>query len=111
MMSFWYGALRITARSVAVYYPFVFKASATRPTVLRFTPSRSWFKGGSAHPPDGQRQCGIPVITDVHSLEEAAAAEVADIIQLPAFLADTDLVKAMAATGRVINIKKPRLEP
>ena len=55
-------------------------------------------------------QCGIPVITDVHSPEEAAvAAEVADIIQLPAFLArQTDLVKAMAATGRVINIKKPQ---
>ena len=55
-------------------------------------------------------QCGLPVITDVHSPEEAAvAAEVADIIQLPAFLArQTDLVAAMAATGRVINIKKPQ---
>ena len=53
---------------------------------------------------------GIPVITDVHSPEEASvAAEVADIIQLPAFLArQTDLVEAMAATGRVINIKKPQ---
>ena len=55
-------------------------------------------------------RCGIPVITDVHSPEEAAAAaQVADIIQLPAFLArQTDLVEAMAATGRVINIKKPQ---
>ena len=53
---------------------------------------------------------GIPVITDVHSPEEAAiAAEVADIIQLPAFLArQTDLVRAMADTGAVINIKKPQ---
>ena len=53
---------------------------------------------------------GIPVITDVHSPAEAtAAAQVADIIQLPAFLArQTDLVEAMAATGRVINIKKPQ---
>ena len=53
---------------------------------------------------------GIPVITDVHSPEEAtAAAAVADIIQLPAFLArQTDLVQAMAATGAVINIKKPQ---
>ncbi len=52
----------------------------------------------------------IPVITDVHSPEEAIeAAKVADIIQLPAFLArQTDLVEAMAATGRVINIKKPQ---
>ena len=53
---------------------------------------------------------GIPVITDVHTPEEAvAAATVADIIQLPAFLArQTDLVTAMANTGSVINIKKPQ---
>ena len=53
---------------------------------------------------------GIPVITDVHSPGEAeAAARVADIIQLPAFLArQTDLVRAMAETGSVINIKKPQ---
>ena len=52
----------------------------------------------------------IPVITDVHSPEEATeAAKVADIIQLPAFLArQTDLVQAMAETGCVINIKKPQ---
>ena len=52
----------------------------------------------------------IPVITDVHSPEEATeAAKVADIIQLPAFLArQTDLVQAMAETGSVINIKKPQ---
>ena len=52
----------------------------------------------------------VPVITDVHTPEQAsAAAEVCDIIQLPAFLArQTDLVKAMAATGAVINIKKPQ---
>jgi len=53
---------------------------------------------------------GIPVITDVHSPEEAgAAAKVADILQLPAFLArQTDLIRAMAETGAVINIKKPQ---
>ena len=53
---------------------------------------------------------GIPVITDVHTAEQAApAAEVCDIIQLPAFLArQTDLVEAMARTGSVINIKKPQ---
>ena len=52
----------------------------------------------------------IPVVTDVHSPEEAAAAaKVADIIQLPAFLArQTDLVRAMAETGAVVNIKKPQ---
>ena len=53
---------------------------------------------------------GVPVITDVHAPEQAApAAEVCDIIQLPAFLArQTDLVEAMAATGAVINVKKPQ---
>jgi 2-dehydro-3-deoxyphosphooctonate aldolase (KDO 8-P synthase) len=52
----------------------------------------------------------LPVITDVHTPTEAvAASEVADIIQLPAFLArQTDLVSSMAKTGRIINIKKPQ---
>jgi len=51
---------------------------------------------------------GVPVITDVHEPCQAKpAAEVCDIIQLPAFLSrQTDLVTAMAATGAVINIKK-----
>jgi 2-dehydro-3-deoxyphosphooctonate aldolase (KDO 8-P synthase) len=53
---------------------------------------------------------GLPVITDVHTPEQATpAAAVCDIIQLPAFLArQTDLVEAMARTGAVINIKKPQ---
>jgi len=53
---------------------------------------------------------GVPLVTDVHTPEQAApTAEVCDIIQLPAFLArQTDLVAAMAATGAVINIKKPQ---
>lgn len=52
----------------------------------------------------------IPVITDVHETFQCApVAEVCDVIQLPAFLArQTDLVAAMAATGAVINIKKPQ---
>lgn len=51
---------------------------------------------------------GVPVITDVHEPDQAApAAEVCDIIQLPAFLSrQTDLVMAMARTSAVINIKK-----
>lgn len=55
-------------------------------------------------------QFNVPVITDVHTPQEAApAAEVCDIIQLPAFLArQTDLVAAMAATKSAINIKKPQ---
>ncbi|MDP6197685.1 MAG: 3-deoxy-8-phosphooctulonate synthase, partial [Porticoccaceae bacterium] len=52
----------------------------------------------------------IPLITDVHEIDQASpVAEVCDIIQLPAFLArQTDLVKAMAETGAVINVKKPQ---
>ena len=53
---------------------------------------------------------GCPVITDVHEPYQCApVAEVVDVLQLPAFLArQTDLVSAMAATGRVINVKKPQ---
>ena len=52
----------------------------------------------------------IPVITDVHEIYQAQpVAEVCDVIQLPAFLArQTDLVKAMAETDAVINVKKPQ---
>ena len=51
---------------------------------------------------------GVPVLTDVHSAEQCAvAAEVADIIQIPAFLCrQTDLLIAAAQTGAVVNIKK-----
>lgn len=54
--------------------------------------------------------CGVPVITDVHEPWQAASvAEVADVLQLPAFLArQTDLVVALAKTGRPVNIKKPQ---
>jgi 2-dehydro-3-deoxyphosphooctonate aldolase (KDO 8-P synthase) len=53
---------------------------------------------------------GVAVLTDVHEPFQAApVAEVADILQLPAFLArQTDLVVALAKTGAVINIKKPQ---
>ncbi|WP_339617136.1 3-deoxy-8-phosphooctulonate synthase [uncultured Gilvimarinus sp.] len=52
----------------------------------------------------------VPVITDVHEIYQCQpVSEVADVIQLPAFLArQTDLVQAMAETGSVINIKKPQ---
>ena len=53
---------------------------------------------------------GVPVITDLHEPWQAQpVAEVADVLQLPAFLArQTDLVVAMAKAGRVVNIKKPQ---
>ncbi|MFK4443125.1 2-dehydro-3-deoxyphosphooctonate aldolase (KDO 8-P synthase) [Caballeronia udeis] len=53
---------------------------------------------------------GVPVLTDVHEIEQAKpVAEVVDVLQIPAFLArQTDLVVAIARTGRAINIKKPQ---
>lgn len=53
---------------------------------------------------------GVPILTDVHEPFQAElVAQVAEVLQLPAFLArQTDLVIALAKTGRVINIKKPQ---
>ncbi len=50
----------------------------------------------------------LPILTDIHEISQAApAAEVADILQIPAFLArQTDLLLAAAKTGRIINVKK-----
>lgn len=50
----------------------------------------------------------VPVVTDIHAVEEAArAAEVVDVLQIPAFLCrQTDLLVAAAQTGKVVNIKK-----
>lgn len=51
---------------------------------------------------------GIPVLSDIHSIEQVApAAQVLDVLQIPAFLCrQTDLVIAAAKTGKVINVKK-----
>ena len=57
-----------------------------------------------------KEELNIPIITDVHLPDEALfASEVCEIIQLPAFLArQTSLIKSMAKTNAVINIKKPQ---
>jgi len=51
---------------------------------------------------------GLPVTTDIHEADQAApAAEVCDVLQIPAFLArQTDLLAAAAATGRAVHVKK-----
>src|SRR6185369_11715603 len=53
-------------------------------------------------------ETGLPLLTDVHEPEQCApAAEVCDVLQIPAFLSrQTDLLLAAAATGRAINVKK-----
>jgi 2-dehydro-3-deoxyphosphooctonate aldolase (KDO 8-P synthase) len=57
-----------------------------------------------------KREFGCPVITDVHEIEQVSAvAEVADVLQIPAFLArQTDLVAAIAKAGKPVNVKKPQ---
>jgi len=51
---------------------------------------------------------GLPVLTDVHEIDQCAmAAEAVDVLQIPAFLCrQTDLLIAAANTGRVVNVKK-----
>lgn len=55
-----------------------------------------------------KQELGVPVLSDVHSVQEAAmAGEVLDIIQIPAFLCrQTDLIVAAAKTGKIVNVKK-----
>ena len=91
--------------------PLVFKASydkANRSSINSFR--GPGLEKGLAIFEAVKKATGLPTITDVHTPEEAApAAGVVDIIQLPAFLArQTDLVRAMAETDAVINIKKPQ---
>ena len=96
---------------VELAIPLVFKASydkANRSSINSFR--GPGLERGLAIFETVKKVTGLTTITDVHTPEEAApAADVVDIIQLPAFLArQTDLVKAMAETGAVINIKKPQ---
>ncbi|HKR02794.1 MAG TPA: 3-deoxy-8-phosphooctulonate synthase [Pyrinomonadaceae bacterium] len=55
-----------------------------------------------------KEEVGVPVVTDIHELSQVeAVAEVADILQIPAFLSrQTDLITAAARTGRAVNVKK-----
>jgi 2-dehydro-3-deoxyphosphooctonate aldolase (KDO 8-P synthase) len=89
--------------------PYVFKASYDK---ANRTSVRSYRGPGLS---EGVRvlgrvreAAGVPILTDIHEPSHAApAAEVADILQIPAFLSrQTDLLVAAAKTGRVVNIKK-----
>jgi len=55
-----------------------------------------------------RKDLGLPILTDIHTeVEVSAAAQVADVLQIPAFLCrQTELLQAAGRTGRVINIKK-----
>lgn len=91
--------------------PYVFKASfdkANRSSIHSYR--GPGLEAGLALLSEIKQRFGIPILTDVHEPAQAEpAAQVADIIQLPAFLArQTDLVTAMARTGAAINVKKPQ---
>lgn len=89
--------------------PYVFKASFDKANRSSLNSYRGpGLDKGLQILGDIKQRYGVPIITDVHEPSQAAAvAEVADVIQLPAFLSrQTDLVQAMARTGKPINIKK-----
>ena len=89
--------------------PFIYKSSYDKANRT----SSSSFRGlgmeeGLRILAEVKREVGVAVLTDVHAPEEAtAAAEVVDILQIPAFLCrQTDLLLAAGHSGRVVNIKK-----
>lgn len=95
--------------STALNIPFVFKASfdkANRSSISSFR--GPGLEEGLTLLADLKSQYSLPIITDVHEPHQAqAVSEVADVLQLPAFLSrQTDLVMAMAKTSAAINIKK-----
>ncbi|XKH60812.1 3-deoxy-8-phosphooctulonate synthase [Halomonas sediminis] len=108
-------ALEVVQRYVEVSsklgIPYVFKASfdkANRSSIHSYR--GPGLEKGLEILAEVKARFDVPIITDVHEPWQAEpVAEVADIIQLPAFLArQTDLVVAMAKTGAAINIKKPQ---
>ena len=102
-------ALQVRDIAVRAGVQYVFKASYDK---ANRTSGRSFRGPGLA---DGIRVLGrvkerarVPILTDIHEPSQAAAvAEVADVLQIPAFLSrQTDLIVAAAKTGRVVNVKK-----
>ncbi|MEM7202303.1 MAG: 3-deoxy-8-phosphooctulonate synthase [Planctomycetota bacterium] len=89
--------------------PLVFKSSydkANRTSIRSFR--GLGIEEGLSVLDEVRRDLGLPVLTDVHSPEQAtAAAEAVDCLQIPAFLCrQTDLLTAAAATGKAVNVKK-----
>ncbi len=101
------GRLVRLARRMKV--PLVFKASFDKANRTSVDSYRGpGLTEGLAVLAEVKRRYGVPVLTDIHEPGQAAVvAEVADILQIPAFLCrQTDLLVAAARTGRVINVKK-----
>lgn len=89
--------------------PYIFKASFDKANRSSITSYRGpGLEEGLKILAKVKQEFGVPVLTDIHEPAQAKpVAEVADILQLPAFLSrQTDLVRAMAQTNALINIKK-----
>ncbi len=102
-------AARLKEIAQAVGFPFVFKSSYDKAN----RSSGNSFRGmgireGLAILAKVKAQVGVPVLTDVHAVDEAReAGQVVDVLQIPAFLCrQTDLLVAAAETGKVVNVKK-----
>lgn len=88
---------------------FVFKASFDKANRSSLTSYRGpGLKEGLCILATARRELGVPVLTDIHTPDQAGpAAEVCDVLQIPAFLCrQTDLLVEAARTGRIVNIKK-----
>ncbi len=101
------ASLKKTCASLGIYY--VFKASfdkANRTSAKSFR--GPGIESGLKILAKVRAEFELPVLTDVHSeAQVAAAAEVVDILQIPAFLCrQTDLIEAAVATGKIVNLKK-----
>ena len=97
---------KIAAR---VSIPLVFKASYDKANRTSLTSFRGpGLEAGLRVLAAIKKRVGLPILTDVHEASQAGpAAEVADVLQIPAFLSrQTDLIVAAAKTGRTINLKK-----
>ena len=99
--------LRRVCRRLSV--PFVFKASFDKANRTSADSFRGpGLKAGLAILDRVRARVDVPVLTDIHNeLQVSAAAQVVDILQIPAFLCrQTDLVQTAAASGRILNLKK-----
>ena len=106
-----YAAERYVEVTRKLGIPYVFKASFDKANRSSITSFRGvGLEEGLRIFEQVKQRFGVPVITDVHEVAQAApVAEVVDVLQIPAFLArQTDLVTAIARTGRAVNIKKPQ---
>ncbi|MBF0129916.1 MAG: 3-deoxy-8-phosphooctulonate synthase, partial [Alphaproteobacteria bacterium] len=89
--------------------PFIFTASFDKANRTSISGTRGLgLDAGLGILAEVSRAVGCPVLTDVHEIDQCApAAEVVDVLQIPAFLCrQTDLLLAAAATGKVVNVKK-----